>query len=83
MGCKPDPFKFTIASHKIVNGNTIIMANYGGATFNGNKLMLLRGIPAVEESLDPHFLNEDYPVVARFIPTEDGMRLAKLCAESL
>ncbi len=84
MGCKPDPFKFYIVSTEIINNNTIVLANYTGClSFNGNKLMLLRGVHTNFESLDPHFLNDSYPVVARFIPNETGMKLAKLCAENL
>ncbi len=83
MGCKPDPTKFKIVSTKIVNGNTIVMANYGGATFGGNKLIVLKGEHYIFDTLDPHFLNEDYPVFARFIPTEEGLRLAELVAISV
>lgn len=85
MGCKPDPFKFTVTHSEAVNGNTIIIANYGGATFNGDKLMVLRGVFDVHnlKSLDPHFLDEDYAVVARFVPTDEGLKLAKLCAENI
>ena len=83
MGCKPDPTNFKIQSIKVVNGNTIVVANYGGATFNGDKLMVLRGVYEEFDTLDPHFLNEDYPVVARFIPTEEGMKLATITALNL
>ena len=83
MGCKPDPFDFDIISLEHVGGNTIIVANYGGKTFNGNKLMVLKGIFNYEDlgSLDPHFLNAEYPVFARFQPTEEGLKLAHLVAE--
>lgn len=83
MGCKPDPYKFTIKSIEHVNGNTIVIANYGGATFGGDKLMVLRGIYEEFETLDPHFLSEDYPVVARFIPTEEGVNLARMVATNI
>lgn len=83
MGCKPDPYNFTIISVEHVNGNTIIIANYGGQTFNGDKLMVLRGYYDHFETLDPHFLSEDYPVIARFIPTEEGIRLARIVAEEV
>ena len=85
MGCKPDPFKFTVIHSEIVNDNTIIIANYGGQTFNGNKLMVLRGVFDVANltSLDPHFLDEDYAVVARFVPTDEGLELARLCASQI
>lgn len=83
MGCKPDPFKFTLKLIEHINGNTVVIANYGGATFNGDKLIVLRGIHAEFETLDPHFLNEEYPVVARFIPTEEGLKLARLVANNI
>lgn len=84
MGCKPDPFKFEVVSLEHLNGNTIITANYGGLTFGGDKLMVLRGVwdPPLE-SLDPHFLNEEYPLVARFQPTPVGNRLARLVCHNL
>lgn len=85
MGCKPDPYKFTIEWAEWVNDNTIVIANYGGETFNGDKLMVFRGKIAVDtnQTLDPHFLDEEYPLVARFLPTDEGKRLARICALSL
>ena len=85
MGCKPDPFNFYINYSEIVNENTIVIANYGGETFGGNKLMVLRGVFDVHslESLDPHFLDKDYAVVARFVPTYEGVKLARICAENI
>ena len=83
MGCKPDPEKFKIKHIEVLNGNTIIIANYGGKTFNGDKLMVLKGEFHEKDlkTLDPHFLNEDYPVFARFKPTKEGMELAKIVAK--
>lgn len=84
MGAKPDPYKFSIVQKKVVNGNTIVLANYEGCvTFGGNKLMLLKGEHEIGEALDPHFLDETYPVVARFIPNEDGWAMAELVANFL
>jgi hypothetical protein len=84
MGAKPDPYNFVLKEIEIVNDNTIILANYpGSVTFGGDKLMLLRGVQIINYCLDPHFLNEDYPVVARFIPNADGWRMARLCANTL
>lgn len=86
MGAKPDPTNFRIVRKELVGNNTIVLANYPGCkTFEGDKLMVLRGdyLSWNGETLDPHFLNEDYPVVARFIPTAEGWALAKICARSL
>jgi hypothetical protein len=83
MGCKPDPYKFEIDELEHVGNCTIILANYEGCkTFDGNKLMLLRGIHNLMdfETLDPHFLDEEYAVVARFIPNEVGWKMARVAA---
>lgn len=81
MGCKPDPFSFKIKKIEHVSGNTIVIANYGGKTFGGDKLMVLRGIHCEFNSLDPHLLNEQYPVFARFQPNEEGLELARIVCE--
>jgi hypothetical protein len=82
MGCKPDPEKYKVEHAEWVGGNTIVMANYGGETFGGKKLMVLRGKICAEnrKTLDPHFLNENHVVVARFQPTDEGMKLARIVA---
>jgi hypothetical protein len=83
MGTKPDPYNYTIKSIESINGNTIILANYiGCTTFGGDKLMVLKGIHNNFLTLDPHFF-EDHPVIARFAPTLEGFRLAKLVAENI
>lgn len=85
MGCKPDPLNFTIKEIAWHGGNTLVLAVYHGCkSFNGEKLMVLKGEhPSNMKVLDPHFLDKDYPVVARFAPTNEGRRLARLCLENL
>ena len=84
MGCKPDPYKFTILERNVVNTHTIILSRYDGClSFGGDKLMLCRGIIPLEiETLDPHFM-EGHHVIARFEPTPQGKRLARICAACL
>lgn len=83
MGTKPDPYKYAVLRKEFVNGNTIILARYAGClTFNGEKLMVLKGTHQTFETLDPHFF-EDHPVIARFIPDSLGWRLARLCARHI
>lgn len=80
MGTKPDPFKFTIVQKEIINGHSIVLAVYDGCvTFRGEKLMLIKGIVENPATLDPHFI-EDHPVIARFKPTEQGWKMARVCA---
>jgi hypothetical protein len=84
MGTKPDPdpFKFEILEINVIGFNTVILARYDGcATFDGKKLMVLEGTGhGGRQTLDPHFI-EGHPVIARFIPTKEGRRLAELCAK--
>ncbi len=84
MGCKPDPYKFQIVSLIPLYGCTIIEAYYKGClSFDGHKLMLLKGTYKEEdfETLDPHFLDEDYAVIARFTPNAIGWLMATSSAE--
>lgn len=84
MGCKPDPNNFTIKNIKLVCGNTIVLAQYHGCeSFNGDKLILLRGNWNIDQlrTLDPHFLDENYAVIGRFVPTKLGMRMATAAAK--
>lgn len=81
MGAKPDPFKFDVIKRHIVHGNTIVLARYHGClTYHGLKLMLLRGEQEIGETLDPHFLTDDHAVIARFVPTDEGWKMAEWCA---
>jgi hypothetical protein len=50
-------------------------------TFNGHKLLLLKGNKDFSnlKELDPHFLNDDHPVIARFKPDDTGWKLARKC----
>ena len=81
MGAKPDPYKFEIIRLEYHYNHTIILARYEGClTFDGLKLMLFEGIYNPIETLDPHFLDESYPLVARFQPTGKGWVLARQCA---
>ncbi len=86
MGAKPDPFKFEIVRFESCGSYYVIVeAKYEGCkTYNGHKLMLLRGTenPCDRQSLDPHFL-EGHCVIARFEPTVLGWELARLCGEKV
>ena len=84
-GAKTDATKFEIAFYEIsTTGNTILEVIYEGCkTYGGCKLMVLRGNDHLRrKTLDPHFL-EGHPVVARFAPTEEGWRLARICAAAI
>lgn len=83
---QPSPFKYTVEAHEIAGKHSIILARYPDCTtFNGFKLMLCRGIeePVFPDALDPHLLGGGHRVIARFEPTHEGLRLARVCAEEL
>lgn len=75
----PDPKNFVIKELHQYGDNLIILAKYPGCTtFNGDKILVLREthIGDYVKELDPHF-SEDGRVIARFIPTKEGMEMAK------
>ncbi len=81
----PNPHRFEIVDAELINGHTLLYVRYPNCTtFNGMKLLLLRGFNIYFTKLDPHFLNDPkHPVVARFIPNEDGYKMAVAAANSL
>lgn len=82
----PDPYNFKIKHATSVNGYTIALVNYPGCTtFGGDKLLLIRGdLPPRQghPKLDPHFLEGGHPVIARFLPNDEGFKLANVCAHA-
>lgn len=84
-GVNPNPYDFKVKSATVVNGHTIMLVNYPNCTtYNGDKLLLLRGIwPITMRKLDPHFFEGEHPVIARFEPTLEGSKLAGICARAL
>ena len=61
---------------------SILLVHYKGCiTFGGKKLILLKKEWDGRKYLDPHFLNDDHIVLARFEPNESGWALARWCAK--
>jgi hypothetical protein len=79
----PDPTNYSTIKRVFVGKFEIAEVKYFGCTtFNGRKLLLLRRrLPC--RILDPHLLGDDHIVMARFEPTEEGWRLAHICADYL
>lgn len=80
----PDPYNFKIIQANQYGSYCIIVAEYPNCkNFEGKKVMVFKC--DVEEilkrkKLDPHFELDKYSPVARFAPTDEGMRLAlSLC----
>jgi hypothetical protein len=87
MEPNPNAERFDIIKREVHNNATIILVKYHGCTtFNGSKLLLLRG--EFDENkiivrLDPHLLGNNHPVVARFEPTQIGLSMARSAAKHL
>ena len=79
----PDPYKFVIESiteSPLKNFCLVLAKYYGCTTFNGKKLMLLKGSRKEVEKLtklDPHLLGKDHVVIARFEPNKLGIAIGK------
>lgn len=79
----PNPSHFLILSEELKGEYLILHVKYPDCTnFEGQKLMVFRGIASSEEllmhtknKLDPHFSNSKYSPIARFAPTESSLAL--------
>lgn len=84
----PNPFRFTIKEQYYYDNVAILLVNYPDCTtFNGDKILLVDRFKLRDfhkKKLDPHFLDdESHPIIARFKPTNNGMRMAKACARDV
>jgi hypothetical protein len=80
----PNPFKFKVLSQEDYGQRSVLLVKYEGCTtFEGHKLLLTRTSYSGDEELDPHLLGVDHLVMARFEPTEEGLELARYCAQVL
>lgn len=82
----PNPFKYEIRYGVEVGKNLMVLIHYPDCTtYGGNKLLVYKNInlEAFTErcklwGCDPHFLENQLSPFARFVPDEDGLRLAQL-----
>ena len=69
-------YHHTVIRYTVFGDFCVLEGKFKGHTnFDGHKTMILRGKELPPEDLDPHFFN-DSRVIARFVPTEEGWRLA-------
>lgn len=86
----PDPENFKILSSQTIGNWLIIKVNYPDCTnYEGNKILLYKYVTVeqliAQGSIDPHFSNNCnfHSPVARFIPTDDGWRMACKIAQEM
>lgn len=75
----PNPHRFTILGRRGHAGVCeLLHVDYPDCTtFDGEKLLLLRGTGFSGKKLDPHLLGGKHRVIAGFEPTEEGLWLAE------
>ena len=81
----PDPNKFFILREKAIKNFLILEVHYPNCTnFEGRKIMVFLGfknstdlLKAKNSKLDPHFSEDLFSPVARFMPTELGWKSAQ------
>lgn len=73
----PNPHRFElISSERHGNLHLCVVTYPDCTTYEGRKIIVTKDDPNAMTSLDPHFV-EGGPVVARFAPTDEGMRHAR------
>lgn len=78
--CNPNPLLFQVERAVEIGQHLVTLIRYIGCTnFEGRKILVLSGMTIEElkskKELDPHF-GIDSTLMARFVPTETGWRLA-------
>jgi hypothetical protein len=81
----PDPKNFRILFYSKMNHYLMVVVHYPNCkNFEGLKVMVYEYIYSVEEliqktkgELDPHFSKDCISPIARFKPTDEGIKMAK------
>lgn len=82
----PNPYNYKILKYEFINNYLLLLINYPDCkNFKGNKILVFKNITLrqlihkeVIPQIDPHFPdNNKYSPIARFIPTEEGYKIAK------
>lgn len=80
----PSPYAWELLDYRQYNNAYVLKVLYTGCTnFEGVKIMVFKGTYSHKACLDPHFSEEVYSPLARFIPTEEGWVLANTIASTL
>lgn len=77
----PDPKNFTILKIFNTGYSTVLKVKYKECTnYEGIKILVYKGNVINEllsaKELDPHFCEKHLSPIARFLPTEEGLKLA-------
>lgn len=79
----PDPKNYNVQVSHYANGFSVLLVHYPNCSnYEGKKILVLKNWRLGQE-LDPHFLDGDDNLVARFRPTEEGWNNAILFANTV
>lgn len=84
----PDPKNFRFVQFEEVESNLVVMIEYPNCTnYEGKKILLFKEMTLNDlfkkKEIDPHFVETDTSLMARFQPTNEGWAFAIQCAENL
>ena len=86
-GSTPDPTKFVIRLKEIVNGYPILVVQYPDVlNYEGIKVLMYDkdfDLELIRYRIDPHFFKEGDSPIARFIPNDGGIEMARALATIL
>jgi hypothetical protein len=74
---EPNPHNWKILEIYVYKNSHILVVEYPNCTnFEGKKVLIIKGKFQEKKVLDPHF-SEDFPeLIARFRPTNEGIKMA-------
>ena len=79
----PNKFRFEIVKEVVRNNTVLVIARYEDCTsYGGLKLLvyddyeMYKFMKEIKKELDPHFLDDKFGPIARFVPTAKGKILA-------
>lgn len=85
----PSPYKFKIEHMETIGFHTILLVKYEDAfNYDGLKILVYKTSNEANEDLikcmfrdmkiiDPHFIENEFSPIARFVPTKSGLSMAR------
>ncbi len=85
----PNKYRWVILEHYILGKAAVVVIKYKDCTnYDGIKILVYDDSDKFEElrtggAIDPHFSEDEYSPVARFVPTDKGIEQARQLAKTL
>lgn len=82
----PNKYVFNILSEQQIGNYLVVLVNYPNCTtFNGDKILVFKNKTTVKGilELDPHFLESQPDLIARFPSTKEGAEYAVMFVNNL